>query len=425
MAEVIKMPKLSDTMTEGVIANWQKKVGEKVGSGDVLAEIESDKATLEFESFHDGFLLHIEVEAGKSTEVDNVIAIIGEKGEDVASILKTAKEAFANESSAPNPEKAAPQKEESKKVASTPAPVVADKKAQPRPVIKEAPIADSSDDRTKISPLARKLAEEKGVSLRAIRGSGENGRIVKRDIENFSGTSSVSQIERSRDVQVSQMRKIIARRLGESKFTAPHFYLTIDLDMDRAMDARTAINSVITPEKVSFNDLVVKAAAVALQDHPAVNAGWYGDFIRFNDHVHMGVAVAVDEGLLVPVVKFASGKTLTQISNEVRDYAKRAKTKKIQPQEMEGSTFTISNLGMFGIEDFTAIINPPNSCIMAVGSIRQEPVVKDGAILIGNRMKVTLSCDHRVVDGALGAQFLQTFKKYMENPIVLLGMASI
>lgn len=423
MAEVIKMPKLSDTMTEGVIANWQKKVGEKVSSGDVLAEIESDKATLEFESFHDGFLLHIEVEAGKSTEVDNVIAIIGEKGEDITALLKEAKEAFANESAAPKEEKAAPKQEEPKKAA--PAPAVAEKKAQPRPVAKEAPSVDSSDDRTKISPLARKLAEEKGVSLRAIRGSGENGRIVKRDIENFGGASAVSQIERSRDVQVSQMRKVIARRLGESKFTAPHFYLTIDLDMDRAMDARTAINSAIAPEKVSFNDLVVKAAAVALQDHPAVNAGWYGDFIRYNDHVHMGVAVAVDEGLLVPVVKFAAGKTLTQISGEVRDYAKRAKSKKLQPQEMEGSTFTISNLGMFGIEDFTAIINPPNSCIMAVGSIRQEPVVKDGAIVIGNRMKVTLSCDHRVVDGALGAQFLQTFKKYMENPIVLLGMASI
>jgi pyruvate dehydrogenase E2 component (dihydrolipoamide acetyltransferase) len=423
MAEVIKMPKLSDTMTEGVIANWQKKVGEKVGSGDVLAEIESDKATLEFESFHDGFLLHIEVEAGKSTEVDNVIAIIGEKGEDITAILKEAKEAFVNESAAPKEDKVAPKQEEPKKAA--PAPAVAEKKAQPRPVAKEAPTVDSSDDRTKISPLARKLAEEKGVSLRAIRGSGENGRIVKRDIENFGGASAVSQIERSRDVQVSQMRKVIARRLGESKFTAPHFYLTIDLDMDRAMDARTAINSAIAPEKVSFNDLVVKAAAVALQDHPAVNAGWYGDFIRYNDHVHMGVAVAVDEGLLVPVVKFAAGKTLTQISGEVRDYAKRAKSKKLQPQEMEGSTFTISNLGMFGIEDFTAIINPPNSCIMAIGSIRQEPVVKEGAIVIGNRMKVTLSCDHRVVDGALGAQFLQTFKKYMENPIVLLGMASI
>jgi pyruvate dehydrogenase E2 component (dihydrolipoamide acetyltransferase) len=301
----------------------------------------------------------------------------------------------------------------------------AEKTAQPRPLAKEAPTAASNDDRTKISPLAKKLAEERGVSLRAVRGSGENGRIVKRDIENFGGASSITQIERSNDVPVSQMRKAIARRLGESKFTAPHFYLTIDLDMDRAMDARVSINKAISPEKFSFNDLVIKAAAVALQDHPAVNAGWYGDFIRYNDHVHMGVAVAVDEGLLVPVVNFASNKTLTQISGEVRDFAKRAKAKKLQPQEMEGSTFTISNLGMFGIEDFTAIINPPNSCIMAIGAIRQEPVVKNGEIVVGNRMKVTLSCDHRVVDGALGAQFLQSFKTYMENPIVLLGMASI
>jgi pyruvate dehydrogenase E2 component (dihydrolipoamide acetyltransferase) len=423
MAEVIKMPKLSDTMTEGVIAAWQKKVGEKVSSGDVLAEIESDKATLEFESFHDGVVLHIEVDAGKSTEVDNVIAIIGEEGEDFAAILKEAKEAFTKESAEPTESKPAPKTEAPKAVVQS-APR-AEKTAQPRPLAKEAPTAASNDDRTKISPLAKKLAEERGVSLRAVRGSGENGRIVKRDIENFGGASSITQIERSNDVPVSQMRKAIARRLGESKFTAPHFYLTIDLDMDRAMDARVSINKAISTEKFSFNDLVIKAAAVALQDHPAVNAGWYGDFIRYNDHVHMGVAVAVDEGLLVPVVNFASNKTLTQISGEVRDFAKRAKAKKLQPQEMEGSTFTISNLGMFGIEDFTAIINPPNSCIMAIGAIRQEPVVKNGEIVVGNRMKVTLSCDHRVVDGALGAQFLQSFKTYMENPIVLLGMASI
>jgi pyruvate dehydrogenase E2 component (dihydrolipoamide acetyltransferase) len=233
------------------------------------------------------------------------------------------------------------------------------------------------------------------------------------------------QIERSRDVEVTQMRKTIARRLSESKFTAPHFYLTIDLDMDRAVEARTAINEAIAPAKISFNDLVIKAVAVALKDHPEVNAGWYGDFIRYNEHVHIGVAVAVEDGLLVPVVRFADGKALTQISEEVRDFAKRAKGKKLQPEEWQGNTFTISNLGMFGIEDFTAIINPPDSCIMAIGSIRQEPVVKDGAIKVGNRMKVTMSCDHRVVDGALGAQFLQTFKKYIENPVLLLGMSSI
>ena len=275
----------------------------------------------------------------------------------------------------------------------------------------------------KISPLARRLAEERGVSLRGIRGSGEGGRIVKRDIEN--SRSQIRQIERSRDVEVNQMRKTIARRLSESKFTAPHFYLTIDLDMDRAIESRKAINQAIAPDKISFNDLVIKAAAVALKDHPAVNAGWHGDFIRYNEHVHIGVAVAVEDGLLVPVVRHADGKPLTQISTEVRDYAKRAKSKKLQPQEWEGNTFTISNLGMFGMEEFTAIINPPDSCIMAIGGIRQEPVVKDGEIKVGNRMKVTMSCDHRVVDGASGAQFLNTFKNYIENPIVLLGMSEI
>lgn len=427
MAEVIKMPKLSDTMEEGVIASWQKKVGDKVSNGDVLAEIESDKATMEYESFHDGQLLHIEVDAGKKAAVDAVIAIIGKEGEDVQAILKEAKSA---ESSEP---KAAEKKAESKKEASKPqttapkaeAPKATATAAQPRPAAKAAPAKEEvNDDRLKISPLARKLAEERGVSLRAIRGSGEGGRIVKRDIENHGG-ASVPSIERSRDVEVSQMRKTIGRRLKESKFDAPHFYLTIDLDMDRAIEARKAINDAIAPEKVSFNDLVIKAVAVALKDHPQVNAAWHGDFIRYNEHVHVGVAVAVEDGLLVPVVRFADGKTLTQISGEVRDYAKRAKQKKLQPQEWEGNTFTISNLGMFGIEEFTAIINPPDSCIMAIGSIRQEPVVKDGEIRVGNRMKVTMSCDHRVVDGATGAQFLATFRQYIENPIVLLGMSSI
>ncbi len=422
MAEVIKMPKLSDTMEEGVIANWQKKVGDQVNSGDVLAEIESDKATMEFESFHAGTLLHIEIPAGKSTQVDGVIAIIGEKGEDVEAILKAAKadvpakKEEKAEAKSSQPAKAA----ESPKPSSAPTPA----KAQPRPVEK-APVQSSSDDsRMKISPLAKRLAEERGVSLRSLRGSGENGRIVKRDIEN-ANLSQIPQIERYRDVETSQMRKTIARRLSESKFTAPHFYLTIDLDMDRAVEARIAINEAINPEKISFNDLVIKAAAIALKDHPAVNAGWHGDFIRYNEHVHVGVAVAVDEGLLVPVVRHADSKVLTQISSEVRDFAKRAKTKKLQPEDWQGNTFTISNLGMFGIEEFTAIINPPDSCIMAVGSIRQEPVVKNGEIKIGNRMKVTLSCDHRVVDGVLGAQFLETFRKYIENPIVLLGMSSI
>ncbi|MEX2595487.1 MAG: pyruvate dehydrogenase complex dihydrolipoamide acetyltransferase [Salibacteraceae bacterium] len=426
MAEVIKMPKLSDTMEEGVIASWQKKVGDQVNSGDVIAEIESDKATMEFESFHEGTLLHIEVDAGKSTKVDGVIAIIGEQDEDVKSILKEAK-AEADKAGS-EPKKEASNKKEASKPktesnASKPEPK--ETKAQPRPIEKAAPKKDEeSDDRTKISPLARRLAAEHGVSLRSVRGSGENGRIVKRDVEK-AAASRPPQIERSRDVEVSQMRKTIARRLSESKFSAPHFYLTIDLDMDRAVEARKAINEAIAPEKISYNDFVIKAAAVALKDHPAVNAGWHGDFIRYNEHVHVGVAVAVDEGLLVPVVRYADGKTLTTISDEVRDYAKRAKSKKLQPEDWEGNTFTISNLGMFGIEEFTAIINPPDSCIMAIGGIRQEPVVKDGEVKVGNRMKVTMSCDHRVVDGVTGAQFLESFRKYIENPVVLLGMTSI
>lgn len=422
MAEVIKMPKLSDTMEEGVIASWQKKVGDQVNAGDVLAEIESDKATMEFESFHGGTLLHLAVEQGKSAPVDAVIAIIGEKGEDIQAILKQAQQEF---SAAPKEEKPAPKAEPAKPSAQAPVPAAPRKevKAQPRPVEK-APINEAADDRTKISPLARRLAAEAGVSLRGVKGTGDNGRIVKRDIEK-AAASKAPQIERYKDVVVSQMRKTIARRLSESKFTAPHFYLNIDLDMDRAIDARNAINAAIAPEKISFNDLVIKAVAASLKEHPAVNAGWHGDFIRYNDHVHVGVAVAVEDGLLVPVIKHADGKTLTTISAEVKDFAKRAKAKKLQPEDWEGNTFTISNLGMFGIESFTAIINPPDSCIMAVGGIRQEPVVKNGEVVPGNRMKITLSCDHRVVDGATGAQFLQTFKQYMENPIVLLGMASI
>lgn len=418
MAEIIKMPKLSDTMEAGVIANWLKKVGDDVISGDVLAEIESDKATMEFESYPSGKLLHIEVEAGKSAPVDSLIAIIGKEGEDIKSLIEEAQAA---------PKAKAEPIEETKKIEIKPTaaalstPQIA---VKPKPVSKtETQVNDEPDGRTKISPLARRLAEERGVSLRGIRGSGEGGRIVKRDIEN--SRTQITQIERSRDAEVNQMRRTIARRLSESKFSAPHFYLTIDLDMDRAVDSRKAINLAISPDKISFNDLVIKAVAFSLKEHPAVNAGWFGDFIRYNEHVHIGVAVAVEDGLLVPVVRHADSKPLTQISGEVRDYAQRAKAKKLQPQEWEGNTFTISNLGMFGIEEFTAIINPPDSCIMAIGGIRQEPVVKNGEIKVGNRMKVTMSCDHRVVDGATGAKFLSTFKNYIENPIVLLGMSEI
>ncbi len=416
------MPKLSDTMEEGVIASWAKKVGDTVSSGDVLAEIESDKATLEFESFHEGILLHIEVDTGKSAAVDSVIAIIGKKGEDVSKVLAAAKKELAEATPATEEKPKVEAQKSTAQVAPAPKPAP---KARPAAKVESTPPkASNVDDRVKISPLAKRLAEERGVNLRGIRGSGEKGRIVKRDIEKGAAGSFLG-LERSRDVEVSQMRKTIARRLSESKFTAPHFYLTIDVDMDRAIDARKGINEAIKPEKISFNDLVIKAAATALKDHPAVNAGWYDDFIRYNEHVHIGVAVAVEDGLLVPVVRHADSKALTQISNEVRDYAGRAKSKKLQPEEWEGNTFTISNLGMFGIEEFTAIINSPDSCIMAIGAIRQEPVVKNGEVVPGNRMKVTMSCDHRVVDGASGAQFLQSFKNYLENPIIMLGMASI
>jgi pyruvate dehydrogenase E2 component (dihydrolipoamide acetyltransferase) len=423
MAEVVLMPKLSDTMTEGVVAEWLKKVGDEVSSGDILAEIESDKATMEFESFYDGVLLHIGVEKGKAAPVDAVLAIIGEKGEDVSAILKEAEKAAEKPSEATNEEK----KEEKVAEAKPTAPVV--EKAQPgTPVVsKPAPAPQpTANGRVKASPLAKRLAEERGFDIGRIPGSGDGGRVVKRDVEAFNGfgPSAASAVESYRDVEVSQMRKTIARRLAESKFTAPHFYLTMKIEMDAMMAARDSINSV-SPTKVSFNDLVVKACGVALKEHPQVNAAWMEDHIRYNDHVHVGVAVAVPDGLLVPVIRFADTKRLSEISNEVKDFVIRANDKKLQPQDWEGNTFTVSNLGMFGIDEFTAIINPPDSCIMAVGGIEEIPVVKDGQIVPGNVMKVTLSCDHRVVDGASGAKFLKTFKKLMENPVLLLGSYSI
>jgi pyruvate dehydrogenase E2 component (dihydrolipoamide acetyltransferase) len=422
MAEIVRMPKLSDTMTEGVVAEWHKKVGDNVSSGELLAEIETDKATMEFEAFQEGVLLHIGVEKGKATKVDGILAILGQKGEDISSLLKE----DAASVSAP--------KVEEKKATPTPTPVatptpkVEEKKVA---VVQSAPVAyptasDLNTGRLKASPLAKKLAEDKGVNLSRIKGTGEGGRVVKRDIDNYSGGGSNFQaVESFRDEPVSQMRKIIAQRLGESKFSAPHFYLTVSIDMDNAIAARESINKQIAPEKISFNDLVIKACAQGLKEHPAVNSGWHGDFIRYNSHVHIGVAVAVPDGLLVPVVRFADGKSLTQIGAEVKDYAQRAKAKKLQPEDWAGNTFTISNLGMFGIEEFTAIINPPDACILAVGGISQVPVVKNGQIVPGNVMKVTLSCDHRVVDGAVGSAFLNTVKNYIENPILLLGRDSI
>lgn len=418
MAEIVKMPKLSDTMTEGVVAKWHKKVGDKVKSGDLLAEIETDKATMEFESFQDGVLLYIGVKEKSAAPVDSILAILGKDGEDISGLLEDAKKNEQPAAEAPK-EKAEPVKQEEKKP--TPAPVKETPKREP-----VAAHTSSADGRLKASPLAKKLAEEKGINLSKVRGSGDAGRVVKRDIENFTPAAGRNYVaeERYSEEPVSQMRKTIARRLAESKFSAPHFYLTIEIDMDETIKAREVINKV-AEVKISFNDFVVKAAAVSLKKHPKVNSSWLGDVIRYNEHVNIGVAVAVDEGLLVPVVRFADGKTLSEISTEVKEYGKKAREKKLQPADWEGNTFTISNLGMFGIDQFTAIINPPDACILAVGGIRQVPVVKNNQLVPGNVMKVTLSCDHRVVDGATGAAFLQTFRDYLENPVLLLGESMI
>lgn len=423
------MPKLSDTMTEGVVAEWHKQVGDQVKSGELLAEIETDKATMEFESFNDGTLLYIGVDKGKAAPVNDVLAIIGESGESIDQLLADAKKEFevSEAAAAPAAEEAAP--------APAPAPSPAPS-ATPAPAAPSAPsakveLAESAptfeeNGKIKASPVARRLAEERGINLAHIRGTGDNGRITKRDVDNYGvhNTKAFVGRESYTEVEVSQMRKTIGRRLSESKFSAPHFYLTIAMNMDRMIDARKSINE-HSDVKISFNDLVIKAVAEALRKHPKVNSAWLGDRIRYNEHIHIGVAVAVEDGLLVPVVRFADGKTLSQIGAEVRELAGKAKDKKLQPEEWEGNTFTISNLGMYGIEEFTAIINPPDACIMAVGGINQVPVVKNGEVVPGNIMKVTLSCDHRVVDGATGSEFLQTFKDLMENPVLLLGAQSI
>ncbi|MEY5001323.1 MAG: hypothetical protein RLZZ211_1359 [Bacteroidota bacterium] len=425
MAEVVYMPKLSDTMTEGVVAAWNKKVGDAVQSGEVLAEIETDKATMEFESFYDGVLLHIGVETGKAAPVNSVLAIIGQAGEDITAVLANAAAGAPGASTAAETPAPATTPAPAPVAASTPNPApVAAPVAAPAP----APVATNSD-RVFASPLAKKLAAERGIDIQAVGGTGENGRIVKRDVDHYvpytpaanapAYTAAPAGTVSFTDEPISQMRKTIARRLAESKFTAPHFYLTLDIDMDAAIATRKGLNS-IDGVKVSFNDMVIKAVAMALRKHPAVNSAWMGDFIRRNEHVNIGVAVAVEDGLLVPVVRFADGKGLTQISAEVRDYAQKAKDKKLQPSDWEGNTFTISNLGMFGIESFTAIVNPPDACILAIGGIKEVPVVKNGQVVPGNVMKVTLSCDHRVVDGASGAAFLQTFKTYMEQPAAML-----
>ena len=413
--EVITMPRLSDTMEEGTVATWLKKEGDEVAEGDILAEIETDKATMEFESFYAGTLLKIGIQEGGTAPVDEVLAIIGPKGTDVSGIIENygksgSQPAAKQEAPAPAPEK----KVEAPKPAAAPAPTAAP----------AAPAVANDGGRIFVSPLAKKLAEERGINLATVKGSGENGRIIKRDIENYQPVAAGAQAyvpvgeESFEEVKNSQMRKTIAKRLGESKFTAPHYYLTIEMDMDHAIAARKAINA--APDvKISFNDMVVKACAMALRKHPQVNTQWAGDVTRIAKHIHIGVAVAVDEGLLVPVLKFADQMTFSQIGANVKELAGKARNKKLTPQEMEGSTFTVSNLGMFGIREFTSIINQPNSAILSVGAIVQKPVVKDGAIVPGNVMTVTLACDHRTVDGATGAAFLQTLRTYIENPVTM------
>jgi pyruvate dehydrogenase E2 component (dihydrolipoamide acetyltransferase) len=425
MEEVILMPRLSDTMTEGVIAAWHKTVGDAVKKGDVLADIETDKATMELESYKEGKLLYQGAKPGDKIAVNELLAIIGDESKvDVNKIVGAAK------SGGPAP--AQPEGAQAPAAAAQQAAPATQATAQDQGAVNGAA---SGNGRVKASPLAKKLAAEKGIDLGAVQGSGDEGRIIKKDIENFQPQAapakgappagSAPQPIRPQgevsfeDVPVSQMRKVIAKRLAESKFTAPHFYLTMSIDMDRAVDSRAKLNE-ISPVKISFNDMVLKACAIALRQHPQVNSSWLGDKIRHNHHVNIGVAVAVPDGLLVPVVRFADGKSLSQIATEVKELAQKAKDKKLQPSEWEGSTFTISNLGMFGIDEFTAIINPPDSCILAIGAIQQVPVVKDGQVKAGNVMKVTMSCDHRVVDGASGAAFLQTLQKLLEEPLRML-----
>ena len=424
-ATVVTMPKMSDTMTEGTIAQWLVKVGDDIKSGDIMAEVETDKATMELESYEDGTLLYIGPKDGESIEVDAVLAIVGEKGADYETLLKAQQQKGVSK-----PQEEAPVKQESAAPVSSAAPVT---KSTETPSTNTT----TSNGRVKASPLAKKLAADKGYDLGQINGSGENGRIVKRDVEAFtpqsSSTTSIAAGNEStavqlpavvgqesyEDVTLSQMRKTIARRLSESKFTAPHFYLTMEINMDKAMEARKSMNEV-APVKISFNDMVIKAVASSLRQHQDVNVSWQGDTLRKNHHIHIGVAVAVDEGLLVPVVRFADNKSMSHISAEVKDLAKKAANKQLQPADWEGNTFTISNLGMFGIEEFTAIVNPPDACILAVGGIKQTAIVKDGQLVPGNMMKVTLSCDHRAVDGAVGAAFLKTLKGLLEDPVRIL-----
>lgn len=420
MAEVINMPKMSDTMTEGVIVSWLKKVGDDIKPGDILAEVETDKATMELENYVKGTLLHIGIPEGGSVPVDSLIAIVGQKGEDISALLNGA---------STKPTLAEPS------AVAAPAEIIDNSTA---PVANATPAAtvaatNTEDGRIKASPLAKSVAKEKGIDLSQIAGSGDNGRIIKKDVENFVPATKSVQTEKSAaislpqivaqesytEVAVSQMRKAIARRLSESKHTAPHFYLTMSINMDKAIAARKQMNE-YSEVKISVNDIIVKAVALSLRKNPNANSSWLGDKIRYNQHINIGVAVAIEDGLIVPVVKFADNKSIAHISAEVKQLADKAKNKKLQPNEFEGNTFTISNLGMFGIDEFTAIINPPDACILAVGAAKESVIAENGQMKIAQVMKVTLSCDHRVVDGAVGSAFLATLKDLLENPVKML-----
>jgi len=424
--EVISMPRLSDTMEEGTVASWLKKVGDKVEEGDILAEIETDKATMEFESFYKGTLLHIGIQEGETAKVDALLAIIGDEGTDVSGIVngKQASSSKKETSKKEEPKKETPKKEESKKEEPK---KEAPKKDSGKQEKTKSESSSSVDGRIFASPLAKKLAEDKGVDISKISGSGENGRVVRKDVENYTPASSGGNVqqfvatgeESYEDVNNSQMRKAIAKSLGKSKFTAPHYYLNVEFNMENMIAFRSQFNQ-LPDTKVSYNDMIIKAVAIALKQHPQVNSQWFDDKMRLNNHVHIGVAVAVPDGLVVPVVEFANEKSLQQINAEVKELAGKARNKKLKPEEMQGSTFTISNLGMFGITNFTSIINQPNSAILSVGAIIEKPVVKDGQIVVGNTMTLSMACDHRTVDGATGAQFLQTLKMYIENPILML-----
>lgn len=437
MAEILRLPRMSDTMEEGVFAEIFIKVGGKISTGDVIAEVETDKASMEWESFQEGTVLYIAVEKGDSVPVNGIVAVLGEEGEDYEALLKEENNNSSKE------EKPKEEKEETSQPETEKAYETAKDSDEDNTVEFDIENEAGEEQRIKASPLAKKIAEEKGVDLSKIQGSGDDGRIVRKDVENFvpkaeattlpstpkeiSKPMETAQVqlptivaeESYKEEKVSQMRKIIAKRLSESKFQAPHFYLTMEVNMNNAITARAAINE-ISPIKISFNDIVIKATAQAIRKHPAVNASWLGDVIRYNHHIHIGMAVAVDEGLVVPVIKFADNKQLSHIAAEAKNFAEKAKNKKLTPDEMQGNTFSISNLGMMGIAEFTAVINPPDACILAVGGIKKELALENGEIIENNIMRLTLSCDHRVVDGAVGSKFLQTLKQNLENPVMML-----